>query len=374
MQNRFATLWIAAMLASGILLWQSSRNNQADEKQGQAGQKSGQAEAAPEGADASTKETKVEELVGGLAFPTALALRAGAPRGEFEVWIAESGSQRVIRFQSQTPDAIAEAVVGLGGTAEADDESPTERPAPHGLLFLSRNRLLLTLAGEASLRDLEVSDDALPADATAAKQVSFADKTPAGALGSLVRHPDGYFIVGAGADNANTVYRSIVQGAQLGPIEKFRDVSLEEGGTNPRAMVLSSKGYLVVGLAGADGGGEGESRLVFLDPYRPDAAPVMVLKTGLADIAALAYHPKSGSLYAANSSWSDAEQGGIYRLDAKPVDEGGNESCEAVLVAKLPYATALEFDSEGNLYALSAGAATQGGEPQGKLVKLTGQM
>lgn len=364
MTNRHTTLLLVACLATGLLLMQAAATNSADNaKKSEQGK-----EAAAEGEKGEADgEIKVEELLDKLAFPTALALRPGAGRGQVEIWIADSGARRVIRYDSQAEVKRSDAIVELGGEAEAVEG---ESPSTVGMMFLSRGRLLLASSGEAPLRSFDIDDAKLPLKGSDGKKGSPAKEVTIESLSSMARNPEGNYVLGSAGDSSS-IYRFSIKGAELGPVELFRNATEGVESTNPRAITFSSKGYLVLGLAGDE---EGESVLVFLDPYRAESPPVMALKTGLSDIAALAYHPKSGALYAADSAWGDANKGGIYRLDAKSVEEGGDTECEAVLIAKLPYATALEFDSEGNLYALSAGAATPGDEPQGKLVKVTGQL
>ena len=336
---------------------------------------------APAAGAADQGEPQVTELIAGLRFPTAMAVRPSGGRDQVEVWVAECGESKVVRYHSGSSEGWSDAIVELSAPPEANgeenaegqesEEEPSGAPIPAGLYFQSRNRLVLTHGGELPLRVFDIKDNGLPLKGGNADQLGEPKEAWAGGLAAVARNPDGLYFLGFGGERTNWIALAPIKGAEIGPIEKFRDATKGTDSDTPRAITFSSKGYLVIGLAGDEAG---ESRLVFLDPYRGESPPVMVLKTGLADINSLAYHPKSGSLYAADSSWSDAEKGGIYRLDAKSVEQGGNESCEAVLVANLPYAMAIDFDSEGNLYAVSAASPDGTGEPTGKLIKVTGQL
>ena len=57
----------------------------------------------------------------------------------------------------------------------------------------------------------------------------------------------------------------------------------------------------------------GDSLLTFYDAKTGKL--ITSIKTGLSDIVGLAYHPKSGKLYAVDFSWVDPTKGGLYRLD-----------------------------------------------------------
>jgi hypothetical protein len=274
----------------------------------------------------------------------------------------------VVRYQSESPDAWTDAIVELGQAAEEGDEP---LPLPQmGAIFQSRNRLILSSTAGPPLRVFDLDDDKLPSKGDSGESVGEPKQEWPGGLAAIARNDGAFYYVGSGGDRTDWIAFSPLEGTRLKPTEKFRNKieGVEVG--NLRAITFSAKRYLVVGLAGDK---SEESLLVFLDPHRADFPPVMVLRTGLADIASLAYHPKTGSLYAADSAWGDAEKGGVYRLDAKSVEDGGNESCEAVLVAKLAYTTAITFDSNGVLYAVSAGSPEGTGEPTGKLIKITGE-
>ncbi len=363
MAKRFTRVILTTWLAVFVVLMLMAR-----------GQEEAQPDAKPADAPAGEAEgvsggtPEVTELLSGLRMPTSLAVRPGSGPGQTELWVADGGHGKVVRYQSASADAWNDAIVELGEQAEEGEDRPS---LPRmGVAFQSRNRLILSSTSGTPLRVFEIDDDKLPSKGDAGEVVGEPKEEWPGGLADIARNEGAFFFVGSAGDRTDWVALSPLKGANLGPIEKFRqEIEGVELG-NLRAITFSAKRYLVAGFAGDE---SEESLLVFLDPHRADFPAVMVLRTGLADIASLAYHPKTGSLYAADSAWGDAEKGGVYRLDAKSVAEGGNESCEAVLIAKLPYATAIDFDSSGNLYAVSASSPDGAGEPTGKLIKVTGE-
>ena len=119
----------------------------------------------------------------------------------------------------------------------------------------------------------------------------------------------------------------------------------------------------------------------------------MKAETGLYDIAALAYHPKSKKLYALDYAWEAPAESGLFRLDVS--GEGDNAKVKAKRVvyarvasrddSRLPFAgdpaeldkpTATAFDGDGNLYVTMIGTAKEGNQADprrpGRLVRIVG--
>src|SRR5690606_20338790 len=109
-----------------------------------------------------------------------------------------------------------------------------------------------------------------------------------------------------------------------------------------------------------------DSLIVFLHPVDITAAPLLVLKTGLHEIVALAYSPTSGNLYVATRGEGQSRSG-IYRIVATSGPDAGN--CEAQFVAELLQPTAMAFTADGTLYVTTSGGED---EATGELLKLTG--
>ncbi len=86
----------------------------------------------------------------------------------------------------------------------------------------------------------------------------------------------------------------------------------------------------------------GDSLLTF---YNPSTGELIAKhKTGLHDIAGVAYSPKTGKIYVVDYAWAKNEDGGLYCLSV--TDKG----VEAKKIAKLDRPTALAFGKDGSLY------------------------
>ena len=115
----------------------------------------------------------------------------------------------------------------------------------------------------------------------------------------------------------------------------------------PVPAIFSPDGTeLVVGQMG-EMNVAGDSLLTTYDPKTGELKKSY--KTGLSDIAGLAYSPKTGSLYATDFSWVDPSQGGLFRL----VIEGDEVKAEKVLTLDKP--AAIAFGKDGKLYLTTFG-------------------
>jgi hypothetical protein len=86
------------------------------------------------------------------------------------------------------------------------------------------------------------------------------------------------------------------------------------------------------------------------------------LKTGLSDIAGMAYSP-SGKLYVTDFAWAEPTAGGLFRLDVS------ESEAKPEKIMSLDKPTALAFGSEGSLYITVFGTAEEGSDKSpGKLL------
>jgi glucose/arabinose dehydrogenase len=96
-------------------------------------------------------------------------------------------------------------------------------------------------------------------------------------------------------------------------------------------------------------------------------------KTGLYDIADLAYSPKSGKLYVVDFAWMDTSKGGLFRLDVKQDGDAMKVTAEKILSLDKP--SALAFSPDGTLYVTVFGTAKEGASKKpGKLLKIEGDL
>ncbi|MFP6658277.1 MAG: hypothetical protein VB853_08835, partial [Pirellulales bacterium] len=139
----------------------------------------------------------------------------------------------------------------------------------------------------------------------------------------------------------------------------------------PVGITTDAAGHLVIGQMGEITAAN-DSLLTFYDAASGDA--LMNLKTGLHDIASLAYSPQSGRLYAVDFAWGErSADGGVFRLDSKIV--GGKQTVEAVKVAKLDKPAAIAFAPDGTMYVAIFGSPQQGSDKKpGKLIRISGEL
>ena len=109
---------------------------------------------------------------------------------------------------------------------------------------------------------------------------------------------------------------------------------------------------LVVGQMGEVAAPPGDSLLTIYDPASGELKKSY--KTGLNDIAGLAYSPKTGKLYATDFSWSDTSKGGLFEL----VIEGEEVKPRQILPLDKP--TAIAIDKDGKLYVAVFGSLKEG--------------
>ncbi len=101
-----------------------------------------------------------------------------------------------------------------------------------------------------------------------------------------------------------------------------------------------------------------------LTTYNPaDGKLIKALKTGLHDIAGLAYSPKTGKLYVVDFAWVKTSEGGLFELTV----EGDKVTATKVLSLDKP--TALAFGKDGHLYIAEFGTSTDD-KPAGKIIRV----
>lgn len=89
------------------------------------------------------------------------------------------------------------------------------------------------------------------------------------------------------------------------------------------------------------------------------------LKTGLHDIAGVAYSPKTGSLYVTDFAWSKPEDGGLYKLTIT----GDEVKAEKIVALDKP--AGLAFDKDGRLFIAVFGTVKEGDKnPAGSVVSI----
>jgi hypothetical protein len=135
----------------------------------------------------------------------------------------------------------------------------------------------------------------------------------------------------------------------------------------PVGITISERGEIVVGQFGENNKPH-DSLLTFYSAKT--GMKIMNLETGLYDITALAYSPKTKLLYATDFAWMAESEGGLFRLDSDPQNPA--TALKSVKIAPLDKPTAMAFAPDGTLYITVIGPkkADENAPKEGKLLKI----
>jgi len=311
-----------------------------------------------------------------LANPCGLAVRPGGTADLYELFFAETSAGRVSKLVSTQLDQPIEAIAGF--ETEGSSKSPLGTPGPRGLCFFDSTHLVVSggdKAGQAFLRLYELNSPAIVMAEKAVQKLSVADDPLADdvrTFQSLARtqaneHVHDLLIAsGSGSKTAAGLWQAGIRAGTLSNIKSFDAGGINTKSSTPAGIVTGTHGYIVIADATKQ---NGASELLFCHP--DTRAIVMRLPLNLPNVIALAYSPRSGSLYAANFAAEGAGQGGIYRIDdtGKP----GEPACTAARVADAKYPTAMAFAPDGALF-ITASPSDSDQKNTGTLMKLTGDL
>jgi DNA-binding beta-propeller fold protein YncE len=170
------------------------------------------------------------------------------------------------------------------------------------------------------------------------------------------------FITCNGDDTKGWIAKSTAAAGKPGALKLSIATKVATEVDAPVPAIFSPYGDLVVGQMGEVTDPAGDSLLTIYDSETGKLKKTY--KTGLNDIAGLAYSPKTGKLYATDYSWRDAKVGGLFRLDIT------GDTVKATKIASLDKPTACAFDKSGVLYVAVFGTVPEGStKPAGSLVK-----
>ena len=321
----------------------------------------------------------VETVLADLAIPCGIAVRPGAPdAGPYELFI--SGGGQIVRFSTDKPGASTAAVTDFPLSAGSD--APQHRLRPMGLDFLTRTKLTVGVGGTGdgapSIRVYALpEDDAAVAFDNIDHAVELTTASRRAATGGaghfqlfgMTKTEDALYAA-SGDESHGWILKARIEANRLTELQTFVATNSVSGVENPRAVVVNPKPqahYLVAGQMG-DVGAERDSAITFYGPVSGEVA--LNLRTGLYDVAGLAYSP-TGDLYAIDYSWHDGKSGGVYRIDAAEVD--GRQSCQAVKIAAASLPAAMAFTPDGALYvgASERGDSDDTDKPRGVLLKIS---
>ncbi len=334
------------------------------------------AAAKPAEKPAADSKVKTRDLVINLYNPCGVAVQPDTGH----VYISGSGYQRILRFtppkENQMP-TIAEVINGF--PKDVYGKGPKYEIGPLGLVFVSKNLLAVGGGGNPDGKEVlwffdvsQIKDQ--PIDTKAAKHVAGpipkSEKTNRGEGNFYALAYDGkaIYITTNGDDTKGWIARCPINNGTPGKLELFIATKPQVETTDaPVGITLSPDGKLVVGQAGEINVPE-DSLLCF---YNIQTGKLeLKLETPLYDIVALAYHPKSKTLYALDFAWMAPDKGGLFRLD---VTTGQQPSLKVTKVLSLDKPTAMAFAPDGTLYITLIGTAKEGDKYKpGKLIEVTG--
>ena len=273
-----------------------------------------------------------------------------------EIMVSDTGRGRVIQVDREsTREVIVELPI---------EEFKLDRGiviGPTSLMFRGRHILLVGSSGQEdgadsiSVFDLQKFGRTALKPEAAEKTLTLeaSDEGPAeGDFLAMAMTRTGLFVNNFGTSKpgwvftADLVLNDVVNFRRFIPTNKIAEKKTEMTST-PGGIAVSHEGHLAVAQMGSRDQPE-DSKLTF---YSPAGELLDVFPTGLNDIVALAYGPKSKRLFALDFNWQNPRRGGLYKLVAVDSKLG----CEAELVTRLERPTSMAFDPSGNLYITVCG-------------------
>lgn len=307
---------------------------------------------------------EVKLVLEGLNNPTGLAIQPETG----VVFIADSGNHQVVKLV----DGKAEAVI-TDFPNDVYGPGPKVNVGPLGLLFLSKNRLVVGGGGlpdgEELLRVYELPEDGKPIKAEEGMLASFkleanGDVPGEGNFYGLAASPTAIYVSCNGDDNKGWVSKAPLEGLDVTGFERFLATKEATQVDGPVAVAISPEGYLVVGQMG-EIDQPADSLITFYD-VMGKGEMLLNLQSGLHDICAITYS-KRGQMYALDYAWNQPAEGGLFQiLD----DETSDSGMQAKRIVSLDKPTAMAFDADGSLYVTIRGV-TEENNSSGSLIQVT---
>lgn len=310
---------------------------------------------------AETAPSAVQKVATGLKNPCSVAVRPDGAADQYEVFVADAGAGKVVKFAASNPGKSIDVVSGF--TMPQTNNGNGARTGIQSLLFLDHLRLLVTGTDDDEqpffqLYELPESDTPLSSDQHKADvRLSAGKKHDANGIRTLPgiarTQPNEKFgdvlIVPSRADTGSDGL--VVIPVRAGMLAEPVAVQLTNPGGDLAvdAITAVKSGYIV--LAGRAEKSDQSSVLAFVNPL--DRSVVMQVPVELERIVALAYSPKTGNLYAANSATSNKSHSGIFRVDA--TEKNGAPACKIQKIERIESPTALAFAPSGALYITTSG-------------------
>lgn len=173
------------------------------------------------------------------------------------------------------------------------------------------------------------------------------------------------FITCNGDDTKGWVAKSDLKDGKPGELTPFIATKIATTVDAPVGITLSKDGKDLVISQMGEMNVANDSLLTTYNPA--DGKLIKALKTGLHDIAGLAYSPKTGKLYVVDFAWVKTSEGGLFELTV----EGDKVTPTKVLSLDKP--TALTFGKDGHLYIAEFGTSTDD-KPAGKIIRVDAEL
>ncbi|MCA9208464.1 MAG: hypothetical protein KDA55_08925 [Planctomycetales bacterium] len=277
------------------------------------------------------------------------------------VFVSDSGAGKVVKLvDGKAVDVITDFPIDVYG------KGPKYNIGPLGLAFIDQKTLVVggggLVDGEELLRIYEVGDEAIKADkmVNSFKLEATDEIKGEGNFYGVAVTKEAVFVTCNGDDTKGWVGKAAIKGSK---VESFvRSIATKEAVNvdAPVGVTISPRGEVVIGQMG-EISVPNDGLVSFYGAS--DGKLLLNVETGLSDITALAYSPKSEQLYATDFSWHDTSMGGLFQLVSKRED--GKQTVDAKKVTSLDKPTAMAFGEDGTLYI------TVIGEPgKGKLLKI----
>lgn len=314
-------------------------------------------------------EVKVEMVLGGLSNPCGVAVQPETGH----VFVADSAAGRVIRVVDGKPQDVI-----TGFPKDVFGKGPFYDIGPLGLVFLDKSTLVVGDGGfkdgEEFIRLYTVPEAGQPAiDFDKDAKSKSGPIAPAdgivgeGNLYALAATKGAVYVTCNGDDTKGWIAKADITGTKLGNLERFIPTKEQVEVDAPVGITISERGEIVVGQFGENNKPH-DSLLTFYSAKT--GMKILNLETGLYDITALAYSPKSKLLYATDFAWMADTEGGLFRLDSD--QKNSTPSVKAVKIAGLDKPTAMAFAPDGTLYITVIGPkkADENASKEGKLLKI----
>lgn len=172
---------------------------------------------------------------------------------------------------------------------------------------------------------------------------------------------DAIFITCNGDDTKGWVARSLVKDGKPGELTPYIATKVATNVDAPVGITWSKNGKELVISQMGEMNVPNDSLLTTYNPA--DGKLIKSLKTGLHDIAGLAFSPKTGKLYVVDFAWVKTAEGGLFELTV----EGDKVTATRVLSLDKP--TALTFGKDGKLYIAEFGTSKDD-KPAGKIIRV----